>query len=80
MCSCVCLKCPSVHVKGGLVLLSSLSLAAMDETSPSEDTSTIAGGHFAGVGDFPEVARSPHKSPRLTQDLPFRADPNFSLR
>lgn len=70
----------SVCIKVGLVLLSSLSHVAMDETSPSEDTCTIAGGHFAGVGDFPEVARSPHKSPKLTQDLPFRADPNFSLR
>ena len=71
----------SVYVKVGLVLLSSLYLVAMDATSPSEDTvSTIAGGHFAGVGDFPEVARPPYKSPKLTQDLPFRTDPNFSLR
>lgn len=67
---------PCTHM--ALLLLSILDHVAMDETPPSE--CTIAGGHFAGVGDFPEVAKSPHKSPLHTQDLPFRADPNFSLR
>ena len=71
-------RCDTRCTEVALFLLSSLDHVAMDETPPSEDT--IAGGHFAGVGDFPAVAKSPHKSPLHTQDLPFRADPKFSLR